>query len=396
MSAGETGPDPLEVLARRSLPEQVRTAEHGLRLLPEMDAVLGTIQRDVERATRRVLVETYIYRDDRLGRGFADSLARAAARGVDVRLIYDPLGSNHTPTSFFEALCARGVNARAYRPPSTFLGGGSVFPRDHSRVIVVDDHAYTGGAAWGDEWLPKRLGGEGWHDVCMQVEGPSVDDFARLFEMRWREATGEIEVPKDLDRGQAYPELELLADAPSRVDLVYERHLEAIHAARERVWMCNAYFYPPSAMRDALFDAAARGVDVQVVSTGETDLPIVKRAARADHAYWIRRGLRIFEYQKGLLHAKYALFDRDLCTVGTLNANPTSMKLANEVNVFVSEPAFVQRVAELFASDRSDSREVSLDEALRRPILERIADNLACDALHLVDALFGPRARGKG
>ncbi|AKT42027.1 phospholipase D-like domain-containing protein [Chondromyces crocatus] len=388
-----TTPVPLEVLDDTPLPVPIRTAEHRLRLLAGMECTLGAIQADARRARRRLLVETYIYRDDKLGRAFADLMAQAAQRGVDVRLLYDPLGSQETDASFFDELRHRGIDARAYRPTPLLLGRGTLFPRDHSRVIVADDHAYTGGAAWGDEWLPRHLGGEGWHDVCMQLEGPCVNDFVHLFEMRWREANGDNEEPQDYSCGGKYRDLELLADAPGQDDLVYERYLDAIHRARHRVWMCNAYFYPPADMRHALFDAAARGVDVQVISTGTTDLPIIRRAAWADYAYWLNHGLRIFEYASGTLHAKYALFDDDLCTIGTLNANPTSMRLANEVNVFIRDPAFIREVAALFERDRTRCDEVTQARARSRPIRQRFLDHLACDALRLVDILCGPPAR---
>ncbi|EYF04296.1 phospholipase D-like domain-containing protein [Chondromyces apiculatus] len=393
MNSSAVTPAPLEVLEDDPLPPTIRTAQHKLRLLPDMNVMLTAIQRDAKRARRRLLIETYIYRDDKLGRGFADTLALAAQRGVDVRMIYDPLGSQETDPAFFDEMRCRGIDVRAYRPAHLVFGRGSLFPRDHSRVIVADDHAYTGGAAWGDEWLPRELGGQGWHDVCMQLEGPCVEDFAHLFEMRWADANGDNEEPCDYTCGGKYPDLELLADAPGKEDLVYERYLDAIRRARSRVWMCNAYFYPPAEMRDALFDAAARGVDVQVIATGTTDLPIIRRAACADYAYWINQRLRIFEYAHGTLHAKYAVFDDDLCTVGTLNANPTSMRLANEVNVWVHDRTFIQQLTAVFKRDRGKSDEVTLEKARARPIHKRFIDHLACDGLRVIDVLFGPPAR---
>ncbi|WP_437967676.1 phosphatidylserine/phosphatidylglycerophosphate/cardiolipin synthase family protein [Sorangium sp. So ce260] len=365
----------------------ILTAQHALTLLPGMEAVLGSIFRDVERAERRVDIETYIYRDDLLGSSFADVMGRAAARGVRARLLYDPLGSHETDAPFFDELRRRDIEVRAYRPMAPGLGHGGLLPRDHSRVIVIDDHAYTGGAAWGDEWLPARRGGKGWHDVCMRLEGPCVDDFAFLFEQRWREADGGSEGLRDYATGRKYPDLELVADTPDDNARVYARYREAIRGARERIWIENAYFFPPAGMLKDLVDAAARGVDVQVILPGETDLPIIQRAARAEHAAWLDRGFKLFEYQRDVMHSKFALVDDDWCTIGTFNANPSSLSAVNEVNLFVFEPAFVAQVADLFSRDRADSRPVTRGTLAERSLPGKAVDWLAHGALSLLDKL---------
>ncbi|WP_159398100.1 phospholipase D-like domain-containing protein [Sorangium cellulosum] len=365
----------------------VATAQHALTLLPGMESVLGSIFRDVERAERRVDIETYIYRDDMLGRSFGEMMERAAARGVRTRLLYDPLGSQETDAPFFDDLRRRGVEVRAYRPMAVALGEGGLLPRDHSRVIVIDEVAYTGGAAWGDEWLPQRRGGEGWHDVCLRVDGPCVADFAFLFEQRWREADGEPGRLLDYATGRKYPDLELIADTPDDNARVYARHREAIRRSKERVWIENAYFFPPAGMLKDLVDAARRGVDVQIILPGETDLPIIKRAARAEYATWIDRGFKLHEYDRAVLHSKFALVDRDWCTIGTFNANPSSLSAVNEVNLFVFDPAFVARVADMFARDRAASRPITRGALAARPLLDKGVDWLAHGALSLLDKL---------
>ncbi len=273
----------------------IRTAMHDITLLPGMEPMLRTIERDMEQARRRVSVETYIYRDDKLGRRFGDALAHAVQRGVPARLLYDPLGSEKTNPAFFDELRSRGIDVRPYRPAD--FTSGSKWPRDHGRVIVIDECAYTGGAAWGDEWLPREHGGLGWHDVCLRVVGPCVQDFAHLFEQRWREASYEIGNPLDFATDNKYPDLELVGDTPNERNLVYSRHREAIHRAKRRIWMEIAYFFPPAPLLKDLYDATARGVDVRVILPGETDLPILKRAAQAEFREWINGGLRIFEYE---------------------------------------------------------------------------------------------------
>ncbi|CAN99425.1 putative phospholipase D family protein [Sorangium cellulosum So ce56] len=142
---------------------------------------------------------------------------------------------------------------------------------------------------------------------------------------------------------------------------------------------------PPGCSR--ISSTRPRGVDVQIILPGETDLPIIKRAARAEHAAWLDRGFTIFEYQRDVLHSKFALVDGDWCTIGTFNANPSSLSAVNEVNLFVFDPAFVAQVADLFSRDRADSRPVTRGALAARSLPGKAADWLAHGALSLLDKL---------
>lgn len=367
------------------VPPAVSTGRHTLRLLPGMPAVIASIQADVRAAARRVLIETYIYHDRRFGRRFARELRSAAARGASVRLLYDALGSHLASADFFEQLRAHGVGARAYRPAEVVMRQAAPFPRDHSRVIVADGAAYTGGAAWADHWLPRRLGGGGWYDVCLRVEGPVVEDFAALFEQRWREATGDL-APADFATGDRHPDLELVSDTPAGPSLVKERYKAAIRRAKSRIWIENAYFFPDEDILGELLSAAGRGVDVKITMPGSTDLAILKRAARAEMGGWLRAGLQLFEYQAALLHAKLAVVDDDLCTVGSFNMNPTSAAWANEVALFVRDPGLASVVARQLELDRARSRPVrAADPARRVPLFDRALDSLSAWLLRLVE-----------
>jgi cardiolipin synthase len=362
------------------------TERHTLVLLPEVEAMLRSVFGDIGRARRRVLIECYIFIDDKLGRMLGDALMQAAERGASARVIYDPLGSHLGDASYFDELRAKGVDVRSYRPAATMPGPGTFLPRDHSRIIVADDAAYTGGAAWADEWLPKEWGGGGWHDVCVRVDGPCAQDFARVFEQRWREANAEVATPRDIDTQDTYPDLRLVADTTTRASLVEQRHREAIRRAKRRVWMEAAYFFPSTAMLKDLYEAAARGVDVQIVLAGETDLPIIRRAARSEYLAWLEHGMKIWEYQGRVLHAKFAVIDDDWCTIGTFNANPSSMALVNEINLFVFNPSFVGRVARLFELDTRSCREVTEQVARDVPLLTKAGDAVANNAISIFDA----------
>ena len=374
-------------------PAVVHTAAHTLTLLPEVEVLLESLLQDLATARSRIYVEIYIFIDDDFGRLIADRLVAAAQHGVPVYVIYDGLGSHEADASFFQRLRDAGVFVRAYRPEQAVLSTAAPFPRDHSRNFVVDDHAYTGGVAWSHPWLPKSRGGDGWHDVGVRVEGPVVEDFVKLFQQRWVEADGEIVTPVDFCTLDRYSELELVSDTPSHDSKVFNRHVERFQKARSRILVANSYFYPSKIFVEALYDAVARGVDVKVVMCGESDLPIVKHAARGADAAWLDRGLQVFEFQHCTLHAKYAVVDDDWCTVGTFNANPTSVAMANEVNLFVWDRTFVAAVADQFARDLARSRRVTKEDLAARPVHQKVVDFASLQALRTLDFVAGPRPK---
>src|SRR5262245_24104084 len=124
-------------------------------VLCDMPEMLGVLYRDLERARRRVWIECYIFLSDDFGSGLATRLCEAKRRGLDCRVLYDPLGSHTSRKGFFEEMCGKGVDFRPYRPAWTALGSGRLAPRDHGRIFLFDDIAYTGGAAWALPWAPK-------------------------------------------------------------------------------------------------------------------------------------------------------------------------------------------------------------------------------------------------
>jgi cardiolipin synthase A/B len=361
-------------------------------VLCDMPRMLGLLHDEVDRAHTRVWIESYIFASDDFGRSFAERLCGAVERGVDARVLYDPLGSQKAEPTFFEEMCGRGVKFRPYRPLWVSLGSLKLAPRDHGRIFLVDETAaYTGGAAWAKQWAPHGLGGDGWHDINIRVAGPVVADFAALFEQRWGEADGKGHPPRDFDTGSRHADLRLVGDTPRKdLSLVYEEHYQRMQRARERIWMANAYFLPPPPMLRALFEAAARGVDVRVIVPGETDLPILQRAARSEYAHWMEGGVAIYEYQDAIMHAKYAVIDDDWCTVGTFNANSTSLGAANEIGVFVFRSDFVSRCADQFEADQSRSRRVTKEMASDRSFIGQAIDQAASDAFALLDMLVGP------
>lgn len=358
--------------------------------LLDMPGFLRAIERQLETATTRILVETYIFRSDRFAPLVGERLAAAAARGVRVCLLFDGSGSREGDPRYRRSLEARGVQVRPYRKTGQRLGRLSLAVRDHSRMLVIDDIAYTGGYAFADPWLPVDRGGQGWHDLSCQVRGPLVEDFIELFERRWAEALGLQ--PQDFDTGARHPDVRLISDGPLGRPVLEDAHLEAFASARERIWIENAYCYPSPRFIDALARAARRHVDVKLLLSARSTLPIVARAARAAYRRWLRSGLEIFEYQPTVMHGKVALVDDTWGTVGTYNANPVSVRMSLELNVLCRQPAFLAALSRQLERDLGDSRQVTLQSLGERGARQRLGDRLHELALKGVAAALGTSA----
>lgn len=356
-------------------PVHLVSSHHELTLYPAAGPLFDALCSSIARAERRVWIETYICRDDAVGARLGEVLARAARRGLDVRLLYDPQGSWHSSRSFFSALARRGVAVRAYRPLFRSCLGGSYWPRDHGKLVIIDEDAYTGGPNVGCEWLPARHGGQGWHDVAVGLRGPVVDDFCALFARRWFEANSRVRA-SDFVGGSSESDVRLIGDCPATPDRIQERLAAAIDGAQHRVWIENAYCVPPAPITSALEAAAGRGIDVRLIVPGCSDLWLVHTAARGHYSGWLRAGLALFEYQPSVLHSKFAVIDGNWATVGSFNLMSVGACCANETNVVVRDTAFVAALGRVFEADLGKSAPMTLETIAQLPTSRRLLRRL--------------------
>jgi cardiolipin synthase len=351
-------------------------------LLPSLNATIDALEADIDRAVRRIWIEIFIFRADEFGQRMAKRLIAARKRGVDVRVLYDSLGSRTTPESFFEGMRREGVDVRCYRPWHVALWALRLWPRDHARILCIDDAVYTGGIGFGDEWLPQALGGLGWHDVCCRVRGPVIESCARSFLAQWEKSASNDD-SNTLHHG--FPELAFVADSPLDSEGVFRMYRQVVQGAKKRIWIENAYFLPPRPFLRDLYRAAARGVDVQIIVPGASDVPTLARAAQAEYSRWLKRGLRVFEYIPGVTHAKFAVVDDRWCTVGSFNLNPTSLICSRESNMFIYNPEFVAQTAAQFACDREDCREIQLADIARVSLSTRVANHVLRNGMRMLE-----------
>ena len=336
----------------------------------------------IARAERWVHFENYIFRSDSAGWRFAELLARRAREGVRVRVLYDWLGSVGTSRTLWRHLREAGVELRPFNPPRLIDIVTNV-SRDHRKLVVADgSRAVTGGLCIGCEWTGGDTpGGQPWRDTAVEIEGPAAAVLDQAFAGTWRIAGGTI------PEGETVAEVPACGDAAVRViagepgrERTY-RVIELLAAgAVERLWITDAYLLAPPRLFQGLRDAAADGVDVRLLVPGSSDVPLVRNLTRIGYRELLRAGVRIFEWDGPMLHAKTISSDGRWVRVGSSNLNPASLLGNYELDVLVEDTKLADAIEQQFRRDVARSREVS-----RRPVRgpRRLSRRLPTALTHL-------------
>jgi len=333
---------------------------NATRLLIDGPEAFPAMLEAIAHADRWVHFENYIFRDDATGRRFAEALIARARAGVQVRLLTDWLGGRGLGRRLARKLRAGGVELRRFNPPRV-LDLLANLVRDHRKLLVTDrGTAVIGGLCIGDEWAgdPAR-GAQPWRDTAIQVDGPAALALDQAFEATWRLAGGEMapgrhpgEFPA---RGSA--EVGVVAGEPRRVRI--QRVVELLAAgAVGRLWITDAYLVAPRSLFQALLDAAHAGVDVRLLVPGASDVPVARNLTRIGYRALLRAGVRIFEWDGPMLHAKTIVADGAWCRVGSSNLNSSSLVGNYELDLLLHDAALGARLEAQFRRDTAQSSEV--------------------------------------
>jgi phosphatidylserine/phosphatidylglycerophosphate/cardiolipin synthase-like enzyme len=362
---------------------------NAFRLLRDAECFYPLMLDAINGARRSILFEMYLVESGREADRFIDALQAAAGRGVDVYVIIDDLGSNLLKTADRERLTANGIRLVVYNPLRLKRVLANVY-RDHRKQLTVDGEVcITGGMGVSDVFSVEVKGGEAWRETGIEIRGPVVADWHRVFEENWNHWSDE---PLDLPVPEPDPRPE---DQPGRV--VASRggeHLEikrslihAIREANERVWISTAYFMPSRKLRRELRHADRRGVDVRLLLPGhKTDHPSVRYAGRRFFRALLRAGVRIYEYQPRFTHAKQVVCD-DWVSVGSANYDRWSFRWTLEANQEIRSPLIAHQARELFLEDLAEAREITYEAWLARPRLQRLREWFWGGVDHLIEFL---------
>ena len=340
-------------------PLPVRTCDfHG-----NGEEYFDVLLADLAGAQRFIHMSYFIWKQDALTARITEVLLDRLAAGVEVRILNDFLGCLRHPKDEMKRLAEAGAIVKA-----DVTGLARLNYRNHRKITVVDaEIGHTGGFNVAQEYIDGGKRFPGWRDTGMRITGPGVADLEKLFDIRWLEAHGE-----DLFDARYYPDPSL----PSGDIMVHTVHHGyddpwhtltrsyqlAISGARDRVLLQSPYFVPDQSTLDALVNAAAGGVRVDLMTTSWIDKKIPWWAAESFFEPFLAAGGRIWQWEKGFFHAKSLTIDGTACAVGTLNLDIRSLRINKELMVWVYDPEVAARHEQLFLDDLRDCRELTLDE----------------------------------
>ena len=352
----------------------VAVLRNGVQIFP---AMLQAIQA----ARRTINLEFYIYWDGEVGRKFAEALAERARAGVAVKVILDAVGSAPMSQNLIDFMARNGIDLEWYHPLRWYTLS-RLNHRTHRKLLIVDGEiGFSGGVGIADEWLGDADARNHWRETMVRVEGPVVTQMQFAFMDNWVKSRGELLTGLDYfpQVGTRGPHLtQVVKSSPSEgsstVKLMY---VISIVSAMKSISIENAYFVPDADTVRALEGAVRRGVDVKVIVPGElTDVPIVREASHWHYERLLNHGIRIFEYQPTMMHAKTMVVDGIWSTIGSSNFDDRSFRLNDEVNVNVYDEGIAAQMEAMFREDLLRSEEITHRKWLRRPRFEKLKEKL--------------------
>jgi cardiolipin synthase len=367
-------------------------AGNKVTLLFDGPATMKEMMAAASAAKSSINLETYIFDQDEVGLQFADLLKQKRKEGVIVNVLYDAVGAFGTPQTFFEQLREAGISVVAFNPvnPAQRVGKWELNNRDHRKLMVVDGKiAFTGGINISSTYAnssffrskrrPESTDSKkvGWRDTHIKIEGPAVAALQWHFLDAWVDQEG-----GELLESNYFPPLaavgdkivRVLATDPQRDSEIYKSFMLAIQEAKTSVHITSAYFVPDRQFIEAMVLAAKRGVDVKLVLPGVSDHGLVMHAGHSFYDELLSGGVKIYQLQVAVLHAKTAVIDGTWSTVGSANIDRRSFLHNYELNVVVVDPAFGRDMESAFAEDVRDSKEVTLAQWRDRSWLDRIKE----------------------
>lgn len=342
---------------------------NAIKVLKNGDEIFPAMLEAIRGAKETVELCTYVYWRGEIAHQIANALIERAQNGVQTRLLLDALGCFKIEKELVQKMEDAGVKVARFRPP-TWFGLHRLNYRTHRKILVVDGHiGFTGGVGIAEEWTGNAQDPEHWRDTHCRVDGPACSDLQAGFAENWTEATGEhLLVKKEGVEGSGRIAIQTTLSgsgkgSPSAEKLV----LDIFDAANERLWITSAYFVPTGIIRQSLLRAVARGVDVRILTNGTYGNHQVTRwAGHVSYTPLLRNGIRIFEYDSTVLHAKVITMDKSWSLLGSVNIDNRSLALNDEIAISFQDAGITQLLDVHFEEDLKHSKEIKLQYWLER------------------------------
>ncbi|MFK7691574.1 cardiolipin synthase [Paenibacillus sp. HJGM_3] len=361
------------------------TQNNEVELFTEGNSKFEDLLAKIEAAQHHIHFQYYIINTDELGQRVLAALTRKAAEGVQVRILYDDIGSRQLNDKFFRAFTAAGGQRAAFFPSRIPYLNLRVNYRNHRKVVVIDGKiGYIGGFNVGNEYigLSKKFGF--WRDTHLRLRGNSVHSLQALFIRDWNLAS---QTPVDYnptyfppveEPGHGDVPIQLIASGPNQKwSHIENMYIKMIHSARRSIYLQTPYFIPDESLQNALRIAALSGIEVKVMIPYDADHLFVHWASLYYVGELLPAGVKCYLYRKGFLHAKALIIDGTISTVGTANFDQRSLKLNFETNAVLYHAPTSQKLQNIFLEDMKDSVELTEAEYDNRSLWHRLMEGIS-------------------
>ncbi len=372
-----------ELLDQSSGPESILTSDNTVQILQNGSEKFPTLIEDLKKAKQYIHMEYFIWRSDELTNKVKDILIEKAKEGVEIRIVFDPLGAFLTKRSHINEMRRAGIEMKYFFNTLAPLKITTVNYLLHRKIIVIDGRVgYTGGMNMGQEYIDGGKDYDAWRDTHLKIIGESVQVLQSMFAENWNQMSGKDDLfdkkyfPKLEPSGGNVP-IQMTASGPStQWDSLRQLFFSMIMFAWKKVYIQSPYFVPDPSVYEALKVAALSGVDVRVMVTGVPDKKIAYWTAFTYMEELLRAGVRFFHYNAGFMHAKTINVDTEICTIGTTNLDIRSFHIAHEVNAVMFDKKTAKELEEDFRNDLKACKEFTLKNYQALGKVERFRNSL--------------------
>ncbi|MCR2805276.1 cardiolipin synthase [Paenibacillus soyae] len=360
------------------------TSNNEIAIFTDGHHKFDSLIADIEAAEHHIHLEYYIVRDDALGRRLVEALARKAMQGVEVRFLYDHIGSSNLPRRFFRELRAAGGTEAAFFPSRIPYLNMKINYRNHRKLAIIDGRiGYIGGFNIGDEYLGLNAHFGEWRDTHLKVAGGAVLQMQAQFMMDWNLATsGRVELSPNYfplpKVSVGHIGMQLVASGPdTEYQEIKNAYIKMISSAKETICLQTPYFVPDESLMTALRIAALSGVKVSIMLPSKPDHFFVYWATHSYLGELLASGVQVYLYENGFLHAKTLVVDGKAASVGTANLDIRSFKLNFEMNAFIYDTETSSRLEAIFREDIRLSRQLTMRDYAERPLFNRFRESIS-------------------
>lgn len=313
---------------------------------------------EISKATHHIHIVSYIIDDDPLGRLLRDALIDKARKGIEVRLLFDDVGSWKTPNRFFEQMREEGIEVHPFMPVRFPAFTGKVNYRNHRKIIVIDGKVgFIGGMNLAQRYV-KGHKGIMWRDTHVKISGAAVYGLQRAFLIDWFHADRTLITDR-----KYYPDttitpnnnlIQIVTSSPTNVwEELEQGYIKILLSAKRYVYMETPYFLPTEPIFFAMRTAALSGVDVRLMVSLKTDSKLVQMASRSYLTQTIQAGVKVLCYEEGFNHTKLLVADDNIATIGSANIDFRSFENNFEANAFFYDKSMAQRIKDIFLTDET-------------------------------------------